>query len=105
MKLSTMMKKALVVVMALAMTLGVCAPSILAANEPTTTQSAETTNDEIINYVSIGDSMTNGYGLPGYDAEAGVYDYGYESYANKFAAYLAGADFDAWAEGGYEGGG
>ena len=100
-----MMKKALVVVMALAMTLGVCAPSILAANEPTTTQSAETKNDEIINYVSIGDSMTNGYGLPGYDAEAGVYDYGYESYANKFAAYLAGADFEAWAEGGYEGGG
>ena len=51
---------------------------------------AEETDTTEINYVSIGDSMTNGYGLDGYDAEAGVYDYGYASYANQFAAALAG---------------
>ena len=53
---------------------------------------------ETINYVSFGDSMTNGYGLQGYNGNSGVYDYGYTSYANQFAAYLAGMteeEFDA----------
>ena len=27
-----------------------------------------------VKYVSLGDSMTNGYGLTGYDADAGVED-------------------------------
>ena len=51
-------------------------------------------------YVSLGDSMTNGYGLPGYGdgrdgesnityANSGVEDYGTGSYANQLAAYLA----------------
>lgn len=39
------------------------------------------------NYVSLGDSMTNGYGLPGYDGNTGVEDYGYGSYANQFAEH------------------
>lgn len=38
-----------------------------------------------VKYVSLGDSMTNGYGLPGYDRNSGVEDYGYNSYANQFA--------------------
>lgn len=44
---------------------------------------------EGLNYVSLGDSMTNGYGLDGYDANNGVEDYGDKSYANQFAAWLA----------------
>ncbi|MBR5139543.1 MAG: hypothetical protein IKV16_00670, partial [Clostridia bacterium] len=54
--------------------------------------------DGPINYVSIGDSMVNGYGLPGYFSDGGVLDYGFESYTNRFAAYLAGMtdeQFDA----------
>ena len=44
---------------------------------------------EII-YVSIGDSMTNGYGLDGYDGESGIMNYGKDVYSNQFAAWLAG---------------
>ena len=40
------------------------------------------------NYVSLGDSMTNGYGLPGYNHNSGVADYGEGSYANTFAQWL-----------------
>ncbi|MBR5328996.1 MAG: S-layer homology domain-containing protein [Firmicutes bacterium] len=53
-------------------------------------------NTKTINLVSFGDSMTNGYGLEGYTGNSGVYDYGYTSYANRFAAYLAGTDFKEW---------
>ena len=41
-----------------------------------------------LNYVSLGDSMTNGYGLGGYDGNTGVEDYGEKSYANQFAEWL-----------------
>ena len=41
-------------------------------------------------YVSIGDSMTNGYCLEGYDGESGAVNYAKASYANQFAAHLAG---------------
>ena len=54
---------------------------------------AQTTDNEekkSLIYVSIGDSMTNGYGIPGYDGESGIMNYGINTYANKFAAYLAG---------------
>lgn len=43
-------------------------------------------------YVSIGDSMTNGYCLDGYDGESGAANYAMNTYSNKFAAYLAGYD-------------
>lgn len=43
-------------------------------------------------YVSLGDSMTNGYGLDGYDGSAGVEDYGDMSYANQFADYLGATE-------------
>ena len=41
-----------------------------------------------INYVSLGDSMTNGYGLPGYDHDSGVEDYADTAYPNQFAEVL-----------------
>ena len=47
-------------------------------------------NDNTLVYVSIGDSMTNGYGLEGYDGESGIMNYGKDVYSNQFAAYLAG---------------
>lgn len=78
--------------LAFTMLFSIFAPTVFAAGEESGTEISEiahTIDDGVINYVSIGDSMTNGYGLPGYDAEAGVYDYGYDSYANKFAEYLA----------------
>lgn len=43
-----------------------------------------------LKYVSLGDSMSNGYGLDGYDGNTGVEDYGEDSYANQFANWLAG---------------
>lgn len=54
-----------------------------------TAQAAEDEQEALI-YVSIGDSMTNGYCLPGYDGSSGAINYAMETYANKFAAYLAG---------------
>lgn len=39
-------------------------------------------------YVSLGDSMTNGYGLEGYDHNSGVADYGTGAYPNQFAENL-----------------
>ena len=51
-----------------------------------------------INYVSFGDSMTNGYGLPGYNGNNGAFDYGYISYANQFAAYLAGLSAEEFTQ-------
>ena len=55
---------------------------------PTTAFAEETSEPRV--YVSIGDSMTNGYGLEGYDGESGIMNYGNDVYANQFAAWLAG---------------
>ena len=55
---------------------------------PTTAFAEETSEPRV--YVSIGDSMTNGYGLDGYDGESGIMNYGNDVYANQFAAWLAG---------------
>lgn len=73
--------KVLSVTLVVVMLLGVCAPAIAAA--PEVEEKTE------INYVSLGDSMSNGYGLEGYDKNSGVEDYGYGSYANLFANWLA----------------
>ena len=78
--------KVLAVAIVVIMMFSVCAPVISAAANNDSTDKAE--KDELV-YVSLGDSMTNGYGLPGYDAEAGVYDYGDDSYANQFAKWLS----------------
>lgn len=50
----------------------------------------QTNEKQTIVYVSLGDSMTNGYCLEGYDGTSGAVNYGIETYSNKFAAYLAG---------------
>ena len=47
---------------------------------------------EPLKYVSLGDSMTNGYGLEGYNGNNGVLDYGY-SYADLFADWLEDEDY------------
>ena len=59
-----------------------------------------------LNYVSIGDSMTNGYGFEGYNQDGHVWDYdeydffkginvyGDGSYALQFENYLAGKGYD-----------
>ena len=52
-------------------------------------ESLDKDGDGQINYVSLGDSMTNGYGLPGYDHNSGVEDYAEKAYPNLFAAWLA----------------
>ena len=58
---------------------------------PMTALAAGTENAEKpIVYVSIGDSMTNGYCLDGYDGTSGAVNYGVDTYGNKFAAWLAG---------------
>ena len=44
--------------------------------------------DGKINYVSLGDSMSNGYGLPGYELNSGVETYAGVAYANQFAEWL-----------------
>lgn len=54
---------------------------------------AEEEPEKTINYVSLGDSMTNGYGLSGYNGNSGVLDYGYGSYTNQFALWLEENDY------------
>ena len=88
-------RSSVAVAVLLCMLLSIFAPTIIATSNydgsgSTGASSIDTNGNGTIEYVSIGDSMTNGYGLDGYDAEAGVYDYGYASYANQFAAALAG---------------
>ena len=48
----------------------------------------EYTYGPVVNYVSLGDSMTNGYGLDGYNHNSGVEDYGTGAYPNQFAEWL-----------------
>ena len=87
--------KVLSVLMAAMMLFGVAAPVISAASWTTEDGHVHTSKKEdVINLVSYGDSMTNGFGLYGYDSPAdgqnGYLDYGVDSYANQFAAWLAG---------------
>ena len=88
--------KILSVVMALTLMLGVCAPAILAATE-------ETEGKKEINYVSIGDSMANGYCFEGYKQtsnDRNKYDfltgkgmYGVDAYPLQFEEYLEGKGY------------
>ena len=82
--------KLLAVVMTVAMMLGVCAPTVIAAVPHAHDHSEEVKPN--INYVSLGDSMTNGYGLDGYNHNSGVADYGDGAYPNQFAAWLDGLE-------------
>ena len=105
MNFKKMSAKALSVFMCLIMLFSVVAPAVSA------TGSNDTAEKPVFNYVSLGDSMTNGYGSDGYaqgghnggldidgDGEGDGYDvldqgevghYGKDSYANKFADYLS----------------
>ena len=91
MNLKKVSAKILSVVMALAMMLAVCAPAILAATE-------ETEGKKELNYVSLGDSMTNGLGHDGY-WNNGYLEEAPATYAAKLAAWLAGvADSSEFTE-------
>ena len=79
--------------------LGMSANGLAALMEETRTSGGpgENSTGKTLNYVSLGDSMTNGYGLPGYGdggestgtkANSGVEDYGTGSYANQFVKEL-----------------
>ena len=86
-RISKMWRSGLALVLALCMVIGVL---------PATAFAAESDSD-VIKYVSVGDSMTNGYGFvgynqdghkPGYDWLGDVGVYGDDAYPNLFASYL-----------------
>ena len=87
MKFEKMSMKVLSVFMSLIMLFSVCAPVISATEINVPMSDAE--KDKLV-YVSIGDSMTNGYGLDGYNGNSGIMNYAKNTYSNKFAAWLAG---------------
>ena len=64
--------------------------TISAVAEGVDVNAGQTGEEKTLVYASIGDSMTNGYGLDGYDGESGIMNYGRNVYSNQFAAYLAG---------------
>jgi len=79
----------------LCLLLSIFAPTVMAVenadlfSETNANEENAEKKDKLI-YASIGDSMTNGYGLEGYDGESGIMNYGINTYANQFAAWLAG---------------
>lgn len=77
------LRSALCLMLAMILALGTCVTAF--AEEVGGEAPAET---KTINYVSLGDSMTNGYGLTGYNGNSGVADYGEGSYTNQFATWL-----------------
>ena len=91
-----MSAKALSVFLSLLMIFSICAPAAMAAVDEH--EHAEKPN---LNYVSLGDSMSNGFGLDGYaqdkyfdvfgDNEDGVGYYGEGAYTLLFEEYLKGA--------------
>ena len=83
MKMKKVSSKILALVMACAMLFSISAPALAAG---ITHQHED--GDKTIHYVSLGDSMTNGYGLPGYELNSGVETYADVSYANQFADWL-----------------
>ena len=96
MNLKNLSLKMLSLILTVAMLLSVCATTISAVEEMIPQQEEEKTT---INYVSIGDSMTNGYGFDGYNQDSNNVDvynfmtgtgmYGEGSYALQFAEYLS----------------
>ena len=95
-------KKILVLVMTFAMLLSAFAPTLGVFAENLNDDAGEQESNEK-HYVSIGDSMTNGYGFEGYnqgnkmtiaDFIAGKGVYGAGSYALQFEEYLRGKGYD-----------
>ncbi|MBQ7387610.1 MAG: hypothetical protein IJW03_05550, partial [Clostridia bacterium] len=102
MNIKKMTMKVLSLVMVLAMLLGICAPTVMAA--PGKYSAPATEENKELNYVSIGDSMANGYGFEGYeqcnktnaayDFQNGVGVYGEGAYPLQFEAYLESLGYD-----------
>lgn len=67
--------------------------SMIVSMLPVSVFADEQGEDNTIKYVSLGDSMTNGYGLTGYDHNSGVEDYGDGAYPNQFADELEKAGY------------
>ena len=91
MNFKKMSTKVLAVLMSLFMMVSFCAPAVSAAL-------ADHEHGDL-NYVSIGDSMTNGYGFDFYNQDTVYGDisnaqYGANSYANQFAAWLGSQGFE-----------
>ncbi|MBO7246081.1 MAG: hypothetical protein J6V56_04890, partial [Clostridia bacterium] len=89
-------RSAFAFVLVAALMLGVCSSPIALA-------AGDFGGKTEINYVSLGDSMTNGYGFEGYDQRnetgdydfiAGKYVYGEGSYALQFEKYLENKGYD-----------
>ena len=84
-------KRILVLVLALVVIVSACSPAIHAAaasiNHEQDKSATEKPKKEIINYVSLGDVMANGFGL---GVATGFQELSSESYPAKFAAWLAG---------------
>ncbi|MBQ8383223.1 MAG: hypothetical protein IJX47_08475, partial [Clostridia bacterium] len=85
--LNRKLSSALSLILAFALMIGAVPLTVFAQNSGQGTSTPAL--DKTINYVSLGDSMTNGYGLYGYHGNTGVEDYGNDSYANQFAKWLA----------------
>jgi len=62
--------------------------SMLFSIFPTAVFADDSAETKTIHYVSFGDSMSNGYGLPGYELNSGVETYGTVAYGNQFAKWL-----------------
>ena len=85
-RISKMWRSGLAMLLALCLLISACPVTVFAGSDP-------------VKYVSLGDSMTNGYGFvgynqdgdqgPGYDFLAGKGVYGEGSYALQFEEYLA----------------
>ena len=78
------------VLVLLCMLFSIMAPTVMAVDSAIDDNTGAAGEKETIKYVSIGDSMTNGYGLDGYDGNSGAVNYAKETYTNQFAAWLAG---------------
>ena len=119
MKFTRMHMKVLSFILALSMLLTLCTPVAWAVddgnsviNQGSGGSSTPAPADNVLNYVSIGDSMTNGYGFDGYNQGNkddlngnGHYDddynffedrnvYGAGSYALQFEEYLTGKGYN-----------
>ena len=91
------LKKILVLVMTFAMLISAFAPTLAVFAEETQRKSEENAKPEL-NYVSLGDSMSNGMGMEGYDVNKdntiGYLEVAPDAYPSKFAAWLAGFEGD-----------
>ena len=94
-------KRILVLIMTFAMVIGACAPAIQAFDGVIDGEHNHESSLGQLNYVSIGDSMANGYGFEGYaqgtdahDFLNGVGTYGAGAYPLQIEDYFAGLGYD-----------